>query len=49
MDENEARALIEALRALPPENARGSRDFGRGYMSAINDAVLVIEGQVQKQ
>lgn len=38
------RAMIAlSLRDLPEENARGSRDFGRGYMSAINDACDVVE------
>lgn len=33
----------KALRALPPENATGSRDFGRGYSSAIKDALSILE------
>jgi phage-related baseplate assembly protein len=41
----EAKALGErialALEALPPENATGSRDFGRGYASAIRDAARI--------
>ena len=34
--------LAGAVEALPPENATGSRDFGRGYASATRDAARII-------
>lgn len=34
--------LAAAIEALPPENATGSRDFGRGYASAVRDAARMV-------
>jgi hypothetical protein len=34
---------IEAdVRSLPPENATGSRDFGRGYSAAVRDVLALL-------
>lgn len=43
--EAEVRERIAAeIEALPPENATGSRDFGRGYSSATHDAARIARG-----
>lgn len=43
--EAEVRERIAAdIEALPPENATGSRDFGRGYSSAVRDAARIAVG-----
>lgn len=35
--------LREQMLALPEENARGSRDFGRGYSKAVRDVLDLID------
>lgn len=35
--------ISDEIACLPAENARGSRDFGRGYSLAVKDAVSVVE------
>lgn len=37
--------IATAQEALPPENATGSRDFGRGYAQAVKDCARLARGE----
>lgn len=39
--------LFERIKALPPDGATGSRDYGRGYAQAVRDALAQVRGLVR--
>jgi len=44
-----ADSIVAKIKTLPPENATGSRDFGRGYMQAVKDIIEIIERENNAQ
>ena len=40
-----ADSIVAKIKTLPPENATGSRDFGRGYMQAVKDIIAIVESE----